>query len=76
MKYIDQTGGNDMVLNYMDYQIRQFENSRRAAVYRNGREILSIRLDDVLTPEKLVECAGSAMQRAGLAGQNESNRAM
>ena len=76
MKYIDQTGGNDMVLNYMDYQIRQYEKLRRAAVYHDGRKILSIRLDDVLTPEKLVECAGSAMLRAGLVGQNESNRVM
>lgn len=55
-----------MVLNYMDYQIRQNESSRTAAVYRNGREILSLRLDDVLSAEKLVESAGRAMRMAGL----------
>ena len=55
-----------MVLNYMDYQIRQNESSRTAAVYRNGREILSLRLDDVLSAEKLVERAGRAMRMAGL----------
>ena len=55
-----------MVLNYMDYQIRPNERNRTAAVYRNGREILSLRLDDVLSAEKLVESAGRAMRMAGL----------
>ena len=55
-----------MVLNYMDYQIRQNEISRTAAVYRDGREILSLRLDEVLSAEKLVESAGRAMRMAGL----------
>ena len=55
-----------MVLNYMDYQIRQNESSRTAAVYRNGREILSLRLDDVLSAEKLVESAARARRMAGL----------
>ncbi len=61
-----------MELNYMDYQIRQYENSRTASVYRNGREILSLRLEGVLSAEKLVERAGKAMRLAGIAGSSDS----
>lgn len=62
----------DMILSYMDYQIRQFENSKRVAVYQNGREILNIPQDVLLPADKLVEHAGRAMQVAGLTGTDHS----
>ena len=56
-----------MVLNYMDYQIKQLGRSNRATVYQNGKEILSLEVEGRMSPEKLVESAGLAMQKAGLA---------
>ena len=56
-----------MILNYMDYQIKQLGRRKKAKVYQNGKEILSIKVDGRLSAEELVEKAGIAMQKAGLA---------
>ena len=56
-----------MILNYMDYQIKQLGRRKKAKVYQNGKEILSLKVDGRLTAEELVEKAGLAMQKAGLA---------
>ena len=56
-----------MILNYMDYQIKQLGRRKKAKVYQNGKEILSIKVDGRMTAEELVEKAGLAMQKAGLA---------
>jgi len=56
-----------MILNYMDYQIKQLGRRKKAKVYQNGKEILSIKVDGRMTAEELVEKAGIAMQKAGLA---------
>ena len=56
-----------MILNYMDYQIKQLGRRKKAKVYQNGKEILSIKVDGRLSAEELVEKAGVAMQKAGLA---------
>lgn len=56
-----------MILNYMDYQIKQLGRRKKAKVYQNGKEILSLKVDGRLTAEELVEKAGVAMQKAGLA---------
>ena len=56
-----------MILNYMDYQIKQLGRRKKAKVYQNGKEILSIKVEGRMTAEELVEKAGIAMQKAGLA---------
>ena len=56
-----------MILNYMDYQIKQLGRRKKAKVYQNGKEILSIKVDGRMTAEELVEKAGIAIQKAGLA---------
>ena len=56
-----------MILNYMDYQIKQLGRRKKAKVYQNGKEILSLKVDGRMTAEELVEKAGLAMQKAGLA---------
>ena len=55
-----------MELNYMDYQIKQIGRSNRAAVYQNGEEIVSLIVPGKWSAEKLVECAGKAMRKAGI----------
>ncbi len=57
-----------MILNYMDYQIKQLGRRRKATVSQNGREILSLKVKGRLSAEELVEQAGRAMQKAGLTG--------
>ena len=56
-----------MILNYMDYQIKQLGRRKKATVCQNGKEILSLRVEGRLSAEQLVEKAGQAMRKAGLA---------
>ena len=55
-----------MELNYMDYQIKQIGRSNRAAVYQNGKKVVSLKVEGRWSAENLVECAGKAMQKAGV----------
>lgn len=55
-----------MILNYMDYQIKQLGRRKKATVSQNGKEILSLRVEGRLSAEELVERAGLAMRKAGL----------
>ena len=56
-----------MILNYMDYQIKQPARGKKATVFQNGKEILSLSVEGRLSAEELVERVGIAMQKAGLA---------
>ena len=55
-----------MELNYMDYQIKQIGRSNRAAVYQNGKKVVSLKVEGIWSAENLVECAGKAMRKAGV----------
>ena len=60
-----------MRLDYMDYQIEQYEDTHTASVYRNGQEVMHLQLSGIMSEEELVDSVAEVMRITGMNNHND-----